>query len=94
MTSRISVTLIDNVEGVSPICFGNSGGFLPARSSFDDFRFFGVGDFGPDCEDSPSSAHICFFEAIFFLLSSFTDLFACVSRYLQLSSFLCQSLLL
>jgi hypothetical protein len=67
---------INDVEGVSVTCFGNSDGFLPERSSFDDFRFFGAGDFGLDYEDSPSSAPFCFFEAIFFLLSSFTDLSA------------------
>jgi hypothetical protein len=76
IASRISVTQIDDSKGVSVACFESLDDFLLARSGFDDFRFFGAGDFGPDCEDSPSSIPFHFFETIFIFLSSFSNLSA------------------
>jgi hypothetical protein len=60
--SRISITQIDNADGVSTTCFGSSGIFLPSRPSFNDFSFLIVGDFVSDCEDSPSSAPFHFLK--------------------------------
>jgi hypothetical protein len=56
---------INDVEGVLATCFGSSDGFLPSRPGFDGFHILAVGDFRPDCKDSPSSAPFHFFQSHF-----------------------------
>jgi hypothetical protein len=54
ITSRISVTTIEEVEGVSRTCFDGAGIFFSTQLASEDFRFLRPEDFGPNLETSTS----------------------------------------
>lgn len=81
ITSRIFVTLMEDVEGVSTVRFGGEDFSSSARFDSTIFRFLGTEGFGVILEMLVSPETFVLFYSFFFLSFSM-DLIACLFRVL------------